>query len=260
MDGYITEIAAFKQAVYQQLEKKFRLSAPDPSGILSIAAFLDPRFKSLKFLPENVRAEVRAAVAALLSQPATPQQPAQDTSGACLSSDEETPPTKRPCLSAWDIIGVDFGEEDATPLEKIEESPEEELQRYTIATPPSRNTSPLEWWKLHGTLVPRLATLAKKVLCTPSTSTPAERVFSAGGLIASQQRAALSPENVDALIFLNKNMALLFGMKPLHSVQSTIKQEPGSSHHDAVAATEQVTDEGHPPLPAVSLSDSWEDV
>ena len=50
--------------------------------------------------------------------------------------------------------------------------------------------------------------LAKKYLAITATSTPAERVFSVAGLIVSRLRASLSPEHVDMLVFLNKNMDL----------------------------------------------------
>ena len=37
-------------------------------------------------------------------------------------------------------------------------------------------------------------------------SVPAERIFSTARLIVNQQRSCLKPENVDMLIFLNKNL------------------------------------------------------
>ena len=52
--------------------------------------------------------------------------------------------------------------------------------------------------------------MAKEVLCVPSTSTPSERTFSAAGLIVNEP--ALHGDNVDAIVFLNKNMPKLFDM------------------------------------------------
>ena len=40
----------------------------------------------------------------------------------------------------------------------------------------------------------------------PSTSVPSERVFSATGNIATKKRGSLLPENVNCLVFLNKNL------------------------------------------------------
>ena len=65
-----------------------------------------------------------------------------------------------------------------------------------------------DWWKVNGHRFPLLARLSRKYLAITATSTPAERVFSVAGLIVSRLRASLSPEHVDMLVFLNKNMDL----------------------------------------------------
>ena len=43
------------------------------------------------------------------------------------------------------------------------------------------------------------------MLSMPSTSASSERVFSTAGRVVTSLRASLSPENVDALIFLHRN-------------------------------------------------------
>ena len=53
---------------------------------------------------------------------------------------------------------------------------------------------------------PTIAKVAKRYLCIPATSVPAERVFSTAGLIINEKRSSLLPENSDMLIFLNKNL------------------------------------------------------
>ena len=67
---------------------------------------------------------------------------------------------------------------------------------------------PLVWWRDNTQRYPRLAQLAKRYLCIPASSVPSERVFSAAGLLVSKLRASLSPTNIDAAIFLNKNKTL----------------------------------------------------
>lgn len=49
---------------------------------------------------------------------------------------------------------------------------------------------------------------SKRYLAVQATSVASERVFLTAGDIVTSQRAALSTENVDILIFLEKNMKL----------------------------------------------------
>jgi hypothetical protein len=53
-----------------------------------------------------------------------------------------------------------------------------------------------------------IKTLALKYLPIPATSAPSERVFSLAGNIYNRRRASLSPEHLDAIVFLNANHAL----------------------------------------------------
>ena len=69
--------------------------------------------------------------------------------------------------------------------------------------------NPLDWWVLKDTIYPNLSALAKKYLCRPATSAPAERLFSHAGLTISKKRAALKPENAQAIIFLHDNLEFL---------------------------------------------------
>ena len=66
------------------------------------------------------------------------------------------------------------------------------------------------------TSLPFLSILAR--ICIPATSVPSEQVFSPAGHVVSKLRASLSPENVDALLFLRQNVELI---KPGQSDQVT---------------------------------------
>lgn len=72
----------------------------------------------------------------------------------------------------------------------------------------SVDSNPLKWWKDNENQYPNLSKLAKRYLAVQATSVASERVFSTAGDIVTSQRAALSTENVDILIFLKKNMKL----------------------------------------------------
>lgn len=64
----------------------------------------------------------------------------------------------------------------------------------------------LEWWKSNAERFPTLSRLARQLLCIPATSVPSERIFSTSGNIVTKTRASLKPDNVDMLVFLNKNL------------------------------------------------------
>ena len=68
------------------------------------------------------------------------------------------------------------------------------------------NGTLLQWWEKNCFNYPRLAVMAKKFLCCQASSVPSERVFSFTGNLVNKKRCRLSPENIDTLVFLNKNM------------------------------------------------------
>ena len=83
------------------------------------------------------------------------------------------------------------------------DSVEFEFMHYS--NEPCCRTPVLEWWKQKEQVFPILSQLARKYLCVPASSVPSERIFSTAGNIVNPKRARLNAENVDMLIFLNKN-------------------------------------------------------
>lgn len=65
---------------------------------------------------------------------------------------------------------------------------------------------PLSWWSANSACFPKLAKHARKYLCVSATSVASERVFSTAGNIVTARRNSLTPENVDMLTFLAKNL------------------------------------------------------
>ena len=68
------------------------------------------------------------------------------------------------------------------------------------------DSNALEWWKENAERFPTLSRVARQLLCIPATSVPSERIFSTAGNIVTKKRASLKPDNVDMLVFLNKNL------------------------------------------------------
>jgi len=71
------------------------------------------------------------------------------------------------------------------------------------------HSDPLLWWSEHEYKFPYLAILAKRCLCIPATSAPSERLFSDTGLVITEKRNRLDGENVNQLVFLNKNWSIV---------------------------------------------------
>ena len=65
---------------------------------------------------------------------------------------------------------------------------------------------PLKLWCSNEKYLPHLSLIAKKYLCIPATSVPAERAFSTAGCIINEKRSCLLPKNVNKLIFLAENL------------------------------------------------------
>jgi len=68
------------------------------------------------------------------------------------------------------------------------------------------NENPLLWWKAKETQYPKLSKVAKKYLCASATSASSERVFSTAGFISKDRRNRISPDKLDKVVFLHKNM------------------------------------------------------
>ena len=80
---------------------------------------------------------------------------------------------------------------------------------YLQLKPLARSTKIFEWWKVNEPRFPNISKLAKSILCIPATSTASERIFSSAGTTISKKRNCLKPENVDEILFLNKNFHIL---------------------------------------------------
>ena len=80
------------------------------------------------------------------------------------------------------------------------------MSRYEDLVDLEPDKDPLKWWCIEAKHFPMLARLASKYLCACATSVASERVFSKAGYIANHFRARLSPDNVNRLVFLSKNL------------------------------------------------------
>ena len=194
-------IRQFKDKVSQEIKRRWELDSVDVSSPLLISAALDPRFRNLTFtkIDDAEKEELKEKIIELAEEQQQLQKD-DDKGNAELTEVIEPPPKKNKC--ALDMI---LGPEQTTSTT----STADELIQYLSETPSPRNHSPLLWWKANAERFTNLVCLARVLLAIPATSTPSERVFSTAGNTVTKLRNCLKPKNIDALIFLNKNLRKL---------------------------------------------------
>ncbi|XP_022538077.2 E3 SUMO-protein ligase ZBED1 [Astyanax mexicanus] len=198
-------IREIKLAIREDLVKRY--SCARNKHMLYTSSFLDPRFKALPFLTTKDQLEVHANV---LAEAAALQSHVNSEAGEDKSEtpqpdpEEATPPKIRPS-ALFTLLGKTFTEVSVVHKSTSTRA-KEELKTYLEAPPLPLSENPLSWWRTHETAFPLLARQAKRYLCIPGTSVAAERVFSTAGDIVTAQRSSLTPEHVDQLLFLQKNL------------------------------------------------------
>jgi len=123
------------------------------------------------------------------------------------SSGGATPSTSR-LSSLTALLGQTFNVVTTVEPKSAQTRAEEEVRMYLEAPSLPLTDDSLEWWSTNDHVYPLLAKLAKRYLCIPGTSIAAERVFSTAGDIVSAQRSTLTPQHVDQLVFLHKNLVI----------------------------------------------------
>ena len=188
----------FKERARDDIRARFGFEDFDLQSVAVLASALDPRFKALNFLSASQGQQVATNVIKLCEEKAegTEQSEASSTgaTGAPPTKKKKPPPPAEP-MSVDPLFG---------PEDKCDTSIPTEVKRYFADPAVSRNEDPLLWWRKNESRFPHIARLSRLFLAVPATPTPSERVFSTAGNIVMKKRSALSPENVDTLIFLNK--------------------------------------------------------
>lgn len=159
----------FKEKVNLNKEHKF-------------ASFLNPPFKSLKFLTDDDR----AGTYSLLKDKLRAMNIEDEMQNNNEANSESSP---------WDEY-----------ITSAELDPEGEFDMYLMCANLRPPTTLLEWWQKNEHVYPRLSRLAKQLLSIPCSNTTSERVFSDAGFTLHERRSNLNPNVVDKLMFLRSNL------------------------------------------------------
>lgn len=171
-----------------------RFTNIESARMLAMSTLLDPRMKKLAF---NDSAAVRQAE----------QWVVQEMSGHIQTNDsneDRQPSNTTEAAGLWDLF--DTVVKQLTSQRTSTSNVTLEARKYFEEPVLARLQDPLPWWKKNERYYELIAKIAKKYLCIPGTSVPAERVFSKAGKLVSISRNRLKPKNVNMFLFLNKNI------------------------------------------------------
>lgn len=190
-------------------------NSPSLQTLLSQICFLDPRFKSLPFMNDSEKAEVRNTIA----QAAAWLIPQGSSSDGGTSNEPQRKKQKRSLASLFEgIIPQQHVVETTSDNTVIQR----ELQKYCTEEALSLTSDPMQWWSNNCHRFPILQKLARKYLCIPASST----IYSNGAAV-SDKRAALPASNIRNLLFLHYNMPEDF--LDDKALDKPVKFEPESS-------------------------------
>lgn len=191
-----------------EMGKKFAKYWNDYNLLLAIACILDPCYKiqfvefcykrlygqdSMQF--ENVKYKLNALFNEYASKSNDGRsKPLEELSKRNISHEYEA-------LYDQDCMNV-LKEFDSFESEVFSTSQKSQLDLYLDEPRMERNVELdiLSFWKVNQFRYPELALLARDLLAVPISTVASESSFSIGGRILNEDRSALKPENVEAII------------------------------------------------------------
>ncbi|XP_046560924.1 zinc finger BED domain-containing protein 4-like [Haliotis rubra] len=220
-------IKKVKDVIRQQMA--YRTSGD--KELISMACVLNPFAKDLEFLSAEDRAFAHdlllkqaggvniASINMIKKEPGTEDVlphltnlGIHDEDGKVISVEEDISLTLSPAKRICPAADMDEWLEDVLctgeTVKPREDVVFQEVARYLGSAHTDRQLTLLDWWKKNAQYFPRISGLARKYLAIPASSVPSERVFSLAGNLVNKKRARLSPNNIDLLVFLRKNMEL----------------------------------------------------
>lgn len=193
-----------KQRVILDISKRYTVSqlGEQSAMVLKLASFLDPRFKTKYFSPQDIASiQAKLEIESTHLQSRVPDP--TDTNQEC-----RPPAKKKRNLGSLfkDIEDKKNDPEEVQPEISPEQKFWKELELYKSSARLDFEEDPLMWWKHNSLSLPLISQLARKYLCVCATSCSSERLFSAAGNVVTPLRAHLKPDKVEMLTFLSKNL------------------------------------------------------
>jgi hypothetical protein len=112
-------------------------------------------------------------------------------------NDSAEPPLKKKKRFGQEYESGDLSDE-------YDETEEDEVDKYLsmYIDPELLVDNPLVFWKANQNNLPLLSKLARMIHCIPATTASVEREFSGGGLVLTERRSSINPNNLNNILFL----------------------------------------------------------
>ena len=197
--GDSTFVKDLKEAISDKLQAQYLHQ--NVAMILDVCSFLDPRFR-IGYLADKTSTLVR-----IESEACEVADDINEQSQNAEVTVVQPPSKKLKGLAAVlkKALPVIQPQEQLTTHDKVKK----EIDRYVDGNLIDPSCDPMNWWRKEAENYPVLAILARKYLCICGTSVPSERLFSKGGYIVNGLRCRLTPDKVNMLLFLSRNMSLM---------------------------------------------------
>lgn len=169
------------------------------TNIHQIAVFLDPRFKSLKFMDHEERSSVIKMVTKMISS----TDDGNDESNAQKNAFGANTSQSSNCLdsSKYLLEYMDVSDERNDKNEEIDTYINMKLSDVSSA-------NILEFWESRYDL-PCLRQLAKDILSIPAAAVVSEKIFSEEANLFVRRRLNMEIDNVDRMLYIHENFDLL---------------------------------------------------
>lgn len=189
-----------------------------PSNLGYMASLLDPRYKDLDFIEDedeknNLYQQLRDEYEALNSH-----NPISNFELSDIYSTSNFEPDIYSTSSQQETSNITRSHKEYMQQRKSKgkkkknfnlsskSNESDEVLHYLSFPSALGGENPLEWWKTHENIFPKLSKLAKKYLAVPGTSVSSERLFSDAGNLINTNRVRMDPELVKKRLFLKRNL------------------------------------------------------
>ncbi|CAG8758765.1 15597_t:CDS:2, partial [Rhizophagus irregularis] len=190
-----------KENIYSSLI--FYWDKPNDAGL--IASLLDPRYKELDFVEleddknriiQKLRDEFSNNFPnkspQVIEFPNDSITPTQDTESSLRSYKEYR---QRRQMKIKKVGRLNSGNNNS-----------DELNNYLNMPAALEKENPLDWWRAHAQIFPKLSQIARKYLGIPATSVSSERLFSHANNLITVKRTRLDTDLAGKMLFLKRNL------------------------------------------------------